>query len=578
MCIKLSAWRIATLIFLIFSAICTPSHSQDRSQAFKEATAQAVAAEKRGDRHQALRKYTDAIELTNSAPAYFNRAIFFIKIKDENNALADLNRSLSIDPNFTKALNSRAIILKKRGYYEAAMQDYNLAISIKPSEGLYFHNRGNLWSAMKRFDEAIKDFSAAIELKKHPRSYNDRGLALTAKGEFQAAIRDFSETIEMAPKDPRAYNNRGYVYLEMGNYTLALEDFNRAIELDKAYINPLFNRAKLYVRTGEHEFAERDFRRVIDAQPSRISAYIALGKNFEVRSDFKSAIDTYERALQINGANPVLIELLEIVRTRFANPEKNKLVVKPAISKNKKRVALLIANSKYQAVPTLSNPKNDIALLANALRKVGFSRVTELNDLSYQEMKIALSKFSGEIKAADEVLIYFAGHGIEVNGVNYMIPIDASNLSEENVSTKTINLDLIIQSAETAEGSKIRLILIDACRDNPFVVEEAKTTSSRSVGQGSLSSIKGRGLAKLEPATGTLVAFATRHGRVALDGSDGNSPFSKALATRIPQEPPIEVRRLFDYVRDDVSSATDKFQLPFVYGSLPSDQDFYFIN
>jgi uncharacterized caspase-like protein len=164
-------------------------------------------------------------------------------------------------------------------------------------------------------------------------------------------------------------------------------------------------------------------------------------------------------------------------------------------------------------------------------------------------------------------VIYYAGHGVEVAGINYLIPIDASIKSDVDVSLEAVSLDQVINAAERA--SKLRLIVLDACRDNPFASQMRRTMASatRSVS---------RGLAQVEPRAGTLVAYAAKHGETALDGDGGNSPFATAFVKNL-QTPGLEVRRLFDYVRDDVMESTKDRQQPFSYGSISGRQDFFFV-
>ncbi len=163
-------------------------------------------------------------------------------------------------------------------------------------------------------------------------------------------------------------------------------------------------------------------------------------------------------------------------------------------------------------------------------------------------------------------MVYYAGHGIEVGGTNYLLPVDAQLKTDRDVQFEAVTLDQVLSSVEGAR--KLRIIILDACRNNPFIPEMARTMTSRSIG---------RGLARVEPETGgTLVVYATKAGQVALDGALGqnNSPFVAAL-TRNLVKPGLEINRVFRAVRDDVLAETDRRQEPFVYGSLPNE-DFYF--
>jgi hypothetical protein len=229
-----------------------------------------------------------------------------------------------------------------------------------------------------------------------------------------------------------------------------------------------------------------------------------------------------------------------------------------------KRVALVIGNSNYQSVPALQNPQRDAATVAKALEAVGFQSVTLQINLGREQLVDALRAFAKQAENADWAVVYYAGHGIEVAGINYLIPIDAKIASDRDISLESIPIDQILNAAERARA--LRLVILDACRDNPFANQMKRTVASRSIG---------RGLAKIEPDPGTLVIFAAKHGETALDGDGGNSPFVTAFAKDI-QVPGVEVRRLFDNVRDDVMDMTGRRQQPYSYGSVPGRQDFYF--
>jgi uncharacterized caspase-like protein len=150
--------------------------------------------------------------------------------------------------------------------------------------------------------------------------------------------------------------------------------------------------------------------------------------------------------------------------------------------------------------------------------------------------------------------------------VNYLIPVDAKLSVDRDVQFEAVPLDQVLAAVDGAK--KLRLVLLDACRDNPFTSRMIRSVTTRSIG---------RGLARIEPEAGTLVVYAAKHGETASDGDTGaNSPFAGAFIRRIAT-PGLEVRRLFDYVRDDVMVATRRQQQPFSYGSLPGSEDFYFI-
>jgi len=229
-----------------------------------------------------------------------------------------------------------------------------------------------------------------------------------------------------------------------------------------------------------------------------------------------------------------------------------------------KRVALVIGNSTYQAVGLLPNPARDADLVAAALRKDGFNDVTVVHDLDRAGMIAALKTFGKAADTADWAVIYYAGHGMEMAGENYLVPVDASLASDRDVPDESISLDRVLAAVEGA--NKLRLVVLDACRNNPFLAKMQKTSATRAVG---------RGLARVEPSQATLVAFAAKDGSVASDGDTGNSPFAVSFAKRV-LESGVEINKVFRLVRSDVLAATDNVQEPFLYGSLPPE-DFFFV-
>jgi uncharacterized caspase-like protein len=234
------------------------------------------------------------------------------------------------------------------------------------------------------------------------------------------------------------------------------------------------------------------------------------------------------------------------------------LIGQPALAE--KRVALVLGNSAYQNVPPLSNPVNDAALMAKTLKNAGFEIVDSRQNLSALETRRVLREFADKAGNADVAVIYYAGHGIEIDGSNYLIPVDAKLERDSDVYDEAFSLDRVLVSVESTK--KLRLVILDACRDNPFAQSMKKSVATRSVG---------RGLAKVEPASpNTLIAYSAKAGSTAADGGGINSPFTVALSKHLTT-PGLDVRRAFGFVRDDVLKATSNRQEPYLYGSLGGD-------
>ena len=225
-----------------------------------------------------------------------------------------------------------------------------------------------------------------------------------------------------------------------------------------------------------------------------------------------------------------------------------------------RRVALIIGNGAYTHASELPNPRNDARAMADALRDIGFTSVMVAEDLDRVAFQRTLQKFTRETQNSDMALVFYAGHGIEMGGQNYLIPVDATLASDTDVAFEAVPLDLVMRSVEGAR--RLRIVLLDACRNNPFATRMVRSLGgSRSVG---------RGLARIEPPGDMLVAYAAKAGQVAEDGIGFNSPFTSGLLEHITT-PGLEIQFLMRKVRDSVLQATSYRQEPHVYGSLGGD-------
>ena len=224
-----------------------------------------------------------------------------------------------------------------------------------------------------------------------------------------------------------------------------------------------------------------------------------------------------------------------------------------------KRVALIVGNSTYQTVPQLANPSRDATAVAKMFRDAGFDTVDVQLNVGNLEFKRAIRKFETTADQADIAVVYYAGHGLEIGGVNYLIPIDARLASDRDADDEAIPLERLVSSADGAK--RLRLIVLDACRDNPFVrvMRRERKTANRAVAAG---------LGKVEPtSTDTLIAYAAKAGSTADDGEGLHSPFTTAVLKHLTV-PGLDVRLAFGRVRDEVLKMTESRQEPFVYGSL----------
>lgn len=220
------------------------------------------------------------------------------------------------------------------------------------------------------------------------------------------------------------------------------------------------------------------------------------------------------------------------------------------------RTALVIGNGAYHHVSHLPNPTRDAGDMAAALRSIGFS-VKELQNVGKNDFEAALSDFSEEAVGADFAIVYFAGHGIEVNHQNYLIPTDARLETDRRLRFEAISLDHVLGTLDDVDG--IRMVLLDACRNNPFAASMRMSSPTRSVG---------RGFSPVEAVvSGTVISYSAKAGTVAADGTGRNSPFAAALLANITK-PGLEIQFLLREVRDHVLTLTDGAQEPFISASL----------
>jgi hypothetical protein len=224
-----------------------------------------------------------------------------------------------------------------------------------------------------------------------------------------------------------------------------------------------------------------------------------------------------------------------------------------------KRVAFVVGNGTYKNVAPLPNPAVDAKSMAKVLRNVGFD-VVEGTNLTRDKMTEKLLDFGKRAEGADVAVFFYAGHGIAVNGTNYLLPVDADLKSEMDVKLgAAINVDLTLE--QTMSDAKVKLVFLDACRDNPFAAKIRSAKATRSVSVQS-------GLAEMKSGEGTLIAFATGPGQTALDGEAGtNSPFTRALVANIAA-PGVEIQQAMTKVRAQVNEETGKNQLPWGHTNL----------
>ncbi len=473
-----------------------------------------------------------------------------------------------------------ATVLNALNRPEEAKKRLQMIIAANGGDFEAFRALGDVFRERKEFSECADAYSRAIasldrETKLCWFIYYLRGVCYERSQAWEKAEPDLRKALDLSPDQPQVMNYLGHSLVEREkNIDEALQLITRAAEQrpDDGYIIDSLGFA--YYRQGRYFEAAMKLERAIELQPNDPSIRTHLGDAYWRLNRRGDAISQWSRARELKPELRELAGIEEKLRvglpdvagppaaTVAALPSASPAAVVPA--NPVRRVALVVGNSAYKSVVPLPNPRGDAELVAAALRGVGFQSVRLETDLGREKLIDVLRAFGREAETADWAVVYFAGHGIEVGGVNYLIPVDARLETDRDLQFEAVALDQVLGSVEAAR--KLRLVILDACRDNPFARQMRRTVASRSIG---------RGLGRIEPEGGTLVAYAAKHGEIALDGEGRNSPFVTSLVRRLPM-PGIEINKLFRLVRDDVMAATERKQEPFVYGSLPGE-DFFFV-
>ncbi len=452
-------------------------------------------------------------------------------------------------PTFASPYNNRGLIFMRNGDLTRALEELNSAVKLSsksPNRYIDLTNRGRLNTLLKQYDAALGDFAEAQKI--NPDSVpilNDRCITYTEMGRFDEALADCSAALVKMPKAVFPLTNRGNLYLAKGDLDAAMNDYNDALKIGPNNIRAHAGRGQIHEKRRDFSAARSDYR----------SASAALTK-----------VDDTDAAIARHFAKERLAALMAALPPPSALPP-----VKPASGNTAappsgpRKVALIVGNGAYRNVQQLDNPPRDAKLIASTFRDLGFASVTFAPDLNRDKFFAALREFGTEAENSDWAIVYYAGHGMEIGGVNYLIPTDAKLAVDRDAETQAVALEQVIAAVSGAR--KLRLVMLDACRDNPFEKTMQHIIALKLVS---------KGFSNIEPEAGFMVVYAAKHGETALDGDSANSPFATALARDI-KEPKVEVRRLFDIVSDDVWMATKHEQQPFTYGSPPGRDDFYFV-
>lgn len=543
----------------------------------------------KGDYDRAIRDYDEALQIApRSALTLGNRAEAFVSKGDYDRAITDLDSAAQAEPKNGYYPYVRARAYEQKGDYDRALRDCEEAIHLTPNEGGFYARRGDIYRDKSDNDQAIRSYDEALRL--NPKNwYADYGRALADldKGDKDQAVRDLDEALRLNPQSVDALNTRGFIFRMNGEYDRALRDLDEAIRLNPKTAAAYSNRGDVWRRKGDMDRAIADLNEALRLMPAITPAIVSRGQAYEAKGDVEKAKADYQSALsRTPGKFTTTNAALDTARQRLAAlngtptapnatpPSTSRPAVAnvmPSSPNNASatdgergpRVALVIGNGAYTNVAQLPNPPNDARDIASALRDLGF-KVIEGYNLDSTRMRSKIEEFSAAMPGAGVTLLYYAGHGIQVAGKNYLIPVDAKLEHPSALGLEAIEVGTVISDMESEK--RINLVFLDACRDNPLSRSLASSMGTRSL-------TVGQGLASVNAGIGTLITFATSPDTTALDGSGRNSPFTTALLNHI-RTPGLEVRTMLTRVRADVIKATNERQVPWDHSSLTGE--FYF--
>ena len=563
---------ILTLTMLAAALWSAPSLAQSRKQLGPLCTTDTTPADQMIDACNkiiALKVFSGE----KLAGIYFWRAVGWNKKGDYVKVIADASEALRLKPDIA-IYNLRGSAYYDKGEYDIAISDFNDALRLGPPSGILFHNRGNAWRGKGEYAKAIADYDASINAgRKSPFSYQNRGISKQALGDLDGAMADINEAIRLDAALPQPLIHRAVLWRAKGDFERAIADGTEAIRLAKA-------KAPVNIMTPPGSVL--------------ISAYSQRGLAYEAKGDFTSAKQDYAATLEGKASDAgsksnqatakVRLSLLTDAmapapRDTTSNTTTNTTpapagAATPAplpvpVQGTTRRVALVIGNGAYTHVTPLPNPVNDARSIAKSLRDIGFV-VNEGIDLDRVTMQSTIRDFLRDAARAQVAVVYYAGHGVQVEGRNYLVPIDVALQAGGRMTDAMVEMDTIMAGLD--DQVRTNILIMDACRNNPMTppvatTQVASTGANRGIQAGpGLAAPASLGAGSTLGA-GTLIAYATAPGQVALDGEGVNSPFSAALSRHIGT-PGLEVQQMLTRVRAEVVAATKSKQVPWSNSSL----------
>lgn len=555
-------FRLACLAIVFLGSSISPAQVQRQST-------QACLIANGAPRPEQVLESCDELLRTSPGNAYawYRRGVALEDLSRTEEAIRSFDAALRINPQMIEALGDRGVAHVRLGNKAQALADLTEAIRVRPSAFAYY-NRGFVYYSLANYEAAIADYSEVI--RNAPEvdiAYLGRGNAYGALRRHREAVDDLRIAVQLRAS-AGAWSVLCWNLAAIEAYTEALSACEQATQLDRAH-EPHGYRGFINLKLRRYESARRDFEAGLSRNPNDAHlrfglglARLGLGRITEARADFEAALSTEPTVAGWYALYGLAVRD-EVFAAPTTPPPPAAFAAIPSNSPRSRlpRIALVIGVGNYETMGNLRNPPNDARAIAAVLRGAGF-QVELLLDPDYRTMMRAVIGLRDRMVAAGDGttgLFYFAGHGVQSRGVNYLIPARPQIRREADLVIEAVSADAVLLQMEEA-GAATNILILDACRNMPL---------ARTFRNG------GEGLAQMQAPRGSFIAYSTAPGDVAEDGEGlRNSPFASALVSEI-QRPGHALADTFMAVRRAVLAATDGRQTPWESSSMV--ERFFFV-
>jgi tetratricopeptide (TPR) repeat protein len=544
-----------------------------------------------GDSEAALADYNRALEIDrNYLYALVSRAVLHKQAGRLDLAMADIERAVAKHPDQADVWLLRGSIRLAMGDPAKALPDIERAIDLKSDDHASLAERADALIELKRFSEAAADLEKAIALAPdNGELYSRRGLLRMKTNADDQARADFDRAIKLAPESQSGWNNRGLLNAKLERYKQAVADYDRAIQLEPNWPAAYVNRANAKTNLGRHREAIADFQRALALNPKMFQAELGLAYAYFDQGQNDSTISHLDRAEELNPRNAGTFAFRGYVLWQTGQAEKARGDFKRALELDpgmtwvtqalreaeaqqsaratqnpnaKGRIIMVIGNSAYPHIGNLKNAANDARAVAAAFKARGYTVVGPGGsaephlDLTRAQFEEALTRFQKESESAAIALIWYAGHGSsfrvsDIQKNNFLLPVDFRSADARDILNKGVSVDRLKRAAMPA--SLLRMLIVDACRDNS--VESATRGTTRGM------TVEGKN-------KDFIILFSTQAGAPAEDGDGDLSPFAKGFLAEFNANPKAPLSTFLTGVSARVKVETAARQVPEVFSQL----------